>query len=142
MTAAYAPCTRIDHYEIIRMLGQGGMNSVYLAEDIFNRQKVVLKFPNADLIGNVGVYERYKREADINHPYDQHLLNTDENRSQYCLVYDRVSLLCFCKTVFFSTLSGTQSWRTQAIASKFTNNGDKPFHNDETFQSSSCRRVL
>jgi len=72
MTAIYTPGTRIDHYEIICMLGQGGMNNVYLAEDILNQQKVVLKFPNADLIGNVGVYERYKGEAEIgsrlNHP--------------------------------------------------------------------------
>jgi serine/threonine-protein kinase len=94
MTATYTPGTRIDHYEIIRMLGQGGMNSVYLAEDIFNQQKVVLKFPNADLIGNIGVYERYKREAEIgsrlNHPYIQHLLNTDEVRSDHYLVMEYI----------------------------------------------------
>jgi serine/threonine-protein kinase len=54
MTATYSPGTRIDHYEIIRMLGQGGMNSEYLAEDMLNQQKVVLKFLNADLNGNVG----------------------------------------------------------------------------------------
>ena len=46
MTTTYTPGTRIDHYEIIRLLGQGGMNNVYLAEDIINRQKVVLKFPS------------------------------------------------------------------------------------------------
>ncbi len=60
------------------MLGRGGMNRVYLAEDLNNQQKVVLKFPNDDLIGNVAVFERYKREAEIgnrlNHPHIQHLL--------------------------------------------------------------------
>ena len=94
MTTTYTPGTRIDHYEILRMLGQGGMNSVYLAEDILNRQKVVLKFPNADLIGNIGVYERYKREAEIgsrlNHPHIQHLLNTDEDRSEHYLVMEYI----------------------------------------------------
>src|SRR5271157_5670906 len=94
MTATYTPGTRIDHYEIIRLLGQGGMNSVYLAEDILNQQKVVLKFPNADLIGNVGVFERYKREAEIgshlNHLYVQHLLNTDEDRSEHYLVMEYI----------------------------------------------------
>src|SRR5216684_7643479 len=94
MTTTYTPGTRIDHYEIMRMLGQGGMNSVYLAEDLFNQQKVVLKFPNADLIGNIGVYERYKREAEIgsrlNHPHIQHLLNTDEDRSEHYLVMEYI----------------------------------------------------
>jgi serine/threonine-protein kinase len=70
------------------------MNSVYLAEDILNRQKVVLKFPNADLIGNIGVYERYKREAEIgsrlNHPHIQHLLHTDEDRSEHYLVMEYI----------------------------------------------------
>src|SRR6266853_4031537 len=94
MTTTYTPGTRIDHYEILRMLGQGGMNSVYLAEDILHRQKVVLKFPNADLIGNIGVYERYKREAEIgsrlNQPHIQHLLNTDEDRSEHYLVMEYI----------------------------------------------------
>jgi serine/threonine protein kinase len=94
MTTAYTPGARIDHYEIIRMLGQGGMNRVYLARDIHNQQDVVLKFPNDDLIGNVGVFERYKREAEIgsrlNHPYVQHLLNVGEERQDHYLVIEYV----------------------------------------------------
>lgn len=94
MTAAYTPGARIDHYEIIRILGQGGMNRVYLARDINNQQEVVLKFPNDDLIGNVGVFERYKREAEIgsrlNHPYVQHLLNVGEERQDHYLVIEYV----------------------------------------------------
>jgi serine/threonine-protein kinase len=94
MTTTYTPGRRIDHYEIIRLLGQGGMNNVYLAKDVINQQKVVLKFPNADLLGNVGVYERYKREAEIgsrlNHPHVQHLLNTDEERSEHYLVVEYI----------------------------------------------------
>jgi serine/threonine-protein kinase len=94
MTTTYTPGTRIDHYEINRLLGQGGMNNVYLAEDILNQQRVVLKFPNADLLGNVGVYERYKRESEIgsrlDHPHVQHLLNTDEERSEHYLVIEYI----------------------------------------------------
>src|SRR6266496_2756605 len=94
MTTTYTPGTRVDHYEIIRMLGHGGMNRVYLARDVFNQKEVVLKFPNDDLIGNIGVFERYKREAEIgnrlHHPYVQQLLNTDEKRSEEYLVVEYI----------------------------------------------------
>src|SRR5260370_39977047 len=85
MTTTYTPGTRIDHYEIMCLLGHGGMNRVYLAEDMLNRQKVVLKFPNDDLIGSVAVFERYKREAAIcrrlDHPHLPRLLHTRQERS-------------------------------------------------------------
>ncbi len=94
MTTTYTPGTQVDHYEIIRILGHGGMNRVYLARDISNQQEVVLKFPNDDLIGNIAVFERYKREAEIgnrlHHPYVQHLLNSDEKRSQEYLVVEYI----------------------------------------------------
>src|SRR5438270_8852507 len=94
MTIAYTSGTQVDHYEIIRMLGHGGMNRVYLARDVSNQQEVVLKFPNDDLIGNIAVFERYKREAEIgnrlHHPYVQQLLNTDEKRSEEYLVVEYI----------------------------------------------------
>src|SRR6266849_9834157 len=92
MTTTYSSGTRVDHYEIIRQLGHGGMNNVYLAQDTLNEEKVVLKFPNDDLISNVGVFERYKREAEIgsrlDHPHVQRLLNTDEQRCEHYLVME------------------------------------------------------
>jgi len=95
MSIAYTPGTRIDHYEIIRMLGRGGMNRVYLAKDLNNQQKVVLKFPNDDLIGNIAVFERYKREAEIgnrlNHSHIQHLLNMGEDRREHYLVMEYIN---------------------------------------------------
>jgi len=94
MTTTYALGALIDHYEIIRMLGHGGMNCVYLARDIDNQRQVVLKFPNDDLFGNVAVFERYKREAEIgnrlHHPHIQHLLNVDEKRSDHYLVMEYI----------------------------------------------------
>jgi serine/threonine protein kinase len=92
LTTTYTPGTLVDHYEIIRMLGHGGMNRVYLARDVSNQQEVVLKFPNDDLIGNIAVFERYKREAEIgnrlHHPHVQQLLNTGEKRSEEYLVVE------------------------------------------------------
>src|SRR5437764_13708306 len=94
MTTTYSRRTRVHHYEIIRMLGHGGMNNVYLAQDILNQEKVVLKFPNDDLISNVGVFERYKREAEIgsrlHHPHVQRLLNTDEQRCEHYLLLEYI----------------------------------------------------
>lgn len=76
------------------MLGHGGMSRVYLACDLRTRQKVVLKFLNDDLMGNVAVFERYKREAEIgsriNHPNVQHMLNVDEKRSELYLVVEYI----------------------------------------------------
>ncbi|MDQ2885770.1 MAG: serine/threonine protein kinase [Chloroflexota bacterium] len=94
MSIAYTPGTQVDHYEIVRMLGRGGMNRVYLANDLQNQQNIVLKFPNDDLIGNVAVFERYKREAEIgnrlNHPHIQHLLNMGEQRREHYLVMEYI----------------------------------------------------
>src|SRR5579883_1171946 len=94
MTTVYTPGAQIDHYEIIRMLGHGGMSRVYLATDLHNQRRVVLKFPNDDLIGDIAVFERYRREAEIgsrlNHPHVQRLLNTDEERREEYLVVEYI----------------------------------------------------
>lgn len=94
MTTAHIPGTQIDHYEIIRMIGHGGMNRVYLARDLNNQQTVVLKFPNDDLIGNIAVFERYKRETEIGsrlqHSHIQHLLNNNEERREQYIVVEYI----------------------------------------------------
>ncbi|HEV2473101.1 MAG TPA: serine/threonine-protein kinase, partial [Chthonomonadales bacterium] len=63
-----------------------------LARDTNCQETVVLKFPNEDLISNVSVFERYKREAEIgsrlDHPHIQRLLNTDEQHSEHYLVME------------------------------------------------------
>ncbi len=102
MTTGYAPGTQIDHYEVVRLLGHGGMSRVYLAVDLQDQKavdlqdqkKVVLKFLNEDLIGDVAIFERYRREAEIgnrlNHPYIQHMLNLDEKRREEYLVVEYI----------------------------------------------------
>jgi serine/threonine protein kinase len=94
MTAVYTSGLQIDHYKIIRQLGHGGMSRVYLASDTHDQRPVVLKFPNVELIGDVSVYERYKREAEIGqrikHPHVLHLLNHDEHHSDEYLVMEYI----------------------------------------------------
>jgi eukaryotic-like serine/threonine-protein kinase len=64
---APVPCTamtplpsRISHYEIVRVLGQGGMGTVYLAMDPGLRRHVALKVLRAD---SDDQRERFRREA-------------------------------------------------------------------------------
>lgn len=94
MTTVYAPGTQIDHYQIIRMLGHGGMSRVYLAIDVEKQEKVVLKFLNDDLVGDIAVFERYRREAEIgsrlDHPHIQHLFNAEEKHSEEYLVVEYI----------------------------------------------------
>ena len=92
MPTIYQPGQRIDHYEIIRLLGRGGASRVYLAQDHHVLQQVILKFPDDDVIGGAAVFERYKREAEIgnrlSHPNILRHLNRGEQRSREYLVLE------------------------------------------------------
>ena len=92
MSTIYTTGKKIDHYQIMCPLGQGGASHVYLAQDWYALQEVVLKFPYDALIGGAAVFERYKREAEIgrrlNHQYIQRHLNQDEQRSAEYLVLE------------------------------------------------------
>src|SRR6266700_21060 len=78
----YAPGTHIDHYKVMRLLGQGIANRVYLAHDLSNQQEVILKFPRDEIIGGAAIFSAYQREFEIGkrlaHPGLQRLLNADE----------------------------------------------------------------
>lgn len=65
MPNIYRTGQRIDHYEIIRPLGQGAASQVYLAQDWQAQREVVLKFPDDEVIGGAAVFERYQRESEI-----------------------------------------------------------------------------
>ncbi len=71
---------RIDHYEILRELGRGGMGSVYLAlrtDDVY-RKPVAFKVVRPEA-GSREVIERFRREreilASLDHPNLAHLLD-------------------------------------------------------------------
>src|SRR5260370_38560363 len=92
MSTIYTTGKKIDHYQIVSLLGRGGASHVYLAQGWHALQEVVLKFPDDALIGGAAVFERYKREAEIgrrlNHQYIQRHLNQDEQRSAEYLVLE------------------------------------------------------
>ena len=71
------PATRLtsalaDRYRIERELGQGGMATVYLAEDVRHRRKVAIKVLHPELSAVLGP-DRFLKEieltANLQHPH-------------------------------------------------------------------------
>ena len=57
------PGTRIDDYEVLRLLGQGGMGEVYLARDTRLGREVAIKVMPADSLADPQRQKRFEREA-------------------------------------------------------------------------------
>jgi tetratricopeptide (TPR) repeat protein/tRNA A-37 threonylcarbamoyl transferase component Bud32 len=65
--------TRILHYEVLRLLGRGGMGEVYEAQDTKLRRRVALKFIAPELAADAESAKRFEREAlsaaALSHPH-------------------------------------------------------------------------
>jgi serine/threonine protein kinase/Tfp pilus assembly protein PilF len=63
---------KLSHYQLVRLLGAGGMGEVYLAEDVTLNRKVALKLLPARFTQDEERVRRFKREARaasaLNHP--------------------------------------------------------------------------
>src|SRR5689334_10509381 len=70
-----------DRYRLERELGQGGMATVYLAEDLKHRRKVAIKILRPELAAVIGA-ERFVREiqtiATLQHPHILGLIDSGE----------------------------------------------------------------
>src|SRR5687767_2095375 len=64
--------TRVSHFELIRLIGRGGMGEVWEATDLKLRRRVALKFLSAELGADRQALVRFEREAlsaaELNHP--------------------------------------------------------------------------
>jgi serine/threonine protein kinase len=59
------PPSLLEHsrYRVIRLLGQGGMGSVYLAEHRHMERQVALKVINPDMVNNADAVRRFRQEV-------------------------------------------------------------------------------
>lgn len=68
-----APGTRIGPYEIVSMVGAGGMGEVYRAHDTSLKRDVALKILPESFAADAGRLARFQREAEVlaslNHPH-------------------------------------------------------------------------
>jgi len=84
--------TTIGKYKIIRMIGEGGMASVYEAEHEMLGTKVAIKVLNPILSSNTQIRERFKNEArlmaSLNHPNITKVLDFEEGNSQLSIVME------------------------------------------------------
>jgi tRNA A-37 threonylcarbamoyl transferase component Bud32 len=93
--AELAPGARLGRYEIVRLLGRGGMGQVYLARHELQRTLHAVKILPAEFAGKPGFVERFRTElrtmAAMQHPNVVHVTHSDEERGRYYLVMEFVA---------------------------------------------------
>ncbi len=89
-----APSTRLGPYEIVSMLGAGGMGEVYRARDTRLRRDVAVKILPADLMHDPGRRQRFEHEAraagSLNHPHLVSVFDVGEEQGLLYLVSELV----------------------------------------------------
>ena len=69
----FTPGDKVQHYEIIRLIGKGGMGEVYLAEDKVLDRKVAIKFlpeeTQTDDLARIRLLREAKAAAALDHPF-------------------------------------------------------------------------
>ncbi|MBU1536947.1 protein kinase [Myxococcota bacterium] len=62
----------IEKFQLVKLLGQGGMGQVYAADHLFTRRRVALKVLSSHLASNETVFARFQKEAQaaalVGHP--------------------------------------------------------------------------
>ena len=83
-----------DRYEIIRIIGEGGMANVYLAEDTILNRKVAVKVLRGDLSNDEKFVRRFQREAlsasSLNHPNIVEIYDVGEDDGNFYIVMEYV----------------------------------------------------
>jgi serine/threonine-protein kinase len=84
----------VSHYRILERLGEGGMGTVYLAEDLRLERRVALKFLPVDFAADPERLARFRREAKavarVNHPGIVTLHAVEEHDGEPFIVLEHV----------------------------------------------------
>ncbi|MDD3392383.1 MAG: Stk1 family PASTA domain-containing Ser/Thr kinase [Bacilli bacterium] len=83
-----------DRYQIIRMIGEGGMANVYLAYDTILDRNVAVKVLRGDLAGDEKFVRRFQREAisasSLSHPNIVEMYDVGEDDGKYFIVMEYI----------------------------------------------------
>jgi serine/threonine protein kinase len=86
------PGEKLGHYEIVALLGAGGMGEVYKATDIRLKRTVAIKVLSSELEASLEARERFTREAQtiaaLNHPNIGVVYDIDEHDGQQFIVIE------------------------------------------------------
>jgi serine/threonine protein kinase len=81
-------------YKLLRLLGAGGMSSVYLAEHMTLHNKVAIKVLPVKRVDQTSYLARFKREAEssarLNHPHIARAFDLDMSGSIYFIVMEYI----------------------------------------------------
>src|SRR5262245_51740937 len=85
----------IDHYRIERLLGQGGMGSIYQATDLKLQRAVAIKVMHDHLAHTASFQERFLQEArlvaQLDHPYIVPVREVSTTPQQLYIVMDFIA---------------------------------------------------
>ena len=90
----FEPGQHLGHYRILRLIGQGGMGAVFLAEDTKLHRKVALKVLPTEMASNADRLARFQREAQavaaLNHPHVVTIHSVEEEGGIHFLTMELV----------------------------------------------------
>jgi serine/threonine-protein kinase len=89
-----SPGTRLGSYEVIALLGSGGMGEVYRATDTVLKRQVALKVLPPEVANDPERVARFQREAEVlaslNHPNIAHLYGIERSGGTLALVMELI----------------------------------------------------
>lgn len=105
---------RIEGYQILDKLGQGGMGTVWHAIQLGTRRKVALKLMSAAMFASDRARHRFDREVELtarlDHPNIAQVFDSGLDRGIYFYAMERVDGTPLDLYVESHKMSGTTSW--------------------------------